>query len=216
MKFMSKILNYRIVLQPAVSAVTLAGGQMIAPSKPGIYVKFEDGLLSVEDEQIISLLKNHVDCNNEFWPLDSEQAAVLAISRPAGSGREPEHNQINIEYGHVGKNMNPKPAINLTPETKKFIAESAAKMAQDMLHSMMESGKLVYKEDAVNAEPSVSKQPVINNMPKSPLITAPAPEEDETNTPIVSDSEPEPGIELKPKAPNKLFRPGTKKPTATA
>jgi len=200
---MSKILNYRIVLQPAMPAVTLAGGGMISPSKPGIYVKFEDGLLNVEDEQIINLLKNHVDYNNEFWPIESEQAAALAISRPAGSGREPEHNQINIEYGHVGKNMNPKPIVALTPETKKFIAESAAKMAQDMLHSMMESGKLIYKEDTVKAEPSVSKQPVESSMPKSPLVTAPPPVEDETNTPVLPDVEVEEGVPLKPRASSK-------------
>ena len=200
MKFMSKILNYRIVLQPAMPAVTLAGGQMISPSKPGLYVKFEDGLLNVEDEQILSLLKNHVDYNNEFWPLDSEQAAALAVSRPAGSGREPEHNQVIIEYGHVGKNVNPKPAVTLTPQMKTFIAESAAKMASEMLHKMMESGQLVYKEDAVKAEPPVSKQPVANTLPKSPLVTAPAPQEDETDTPDIAEPEPEPGIDLKPRA----------------
>ena len=203
MKFMSKILNYRIILQPAMPAVTIAGGQMLSPSKPGIYVKFEDGLLNVEDEQIITLLKNHVDYNNEFWPLDSEQAAIMAVSRPAGSGREPEHNQINIEYGHVGKNMNPKPAVTLTPQMKKFIAESAAKMAQDMLHGLMESGKLVYKEDAVKTESPVEKQPITNNEPKSPLVTAPPPQEDETNTPAISEPEPEPGIALKPRAKKK-------------
>ena len=213
MKFMSKILNYRIILQPSMPAVTLAGGQMISPSKPGIYVKFEDGLLSVEDENILSLLKSHVDYNNEFWSIDSEQAAALAISRPAGSGREPEHNQVLIEYGHVGKNVNPRPAVNLTPEMKTFISESAAKMAQQMLHSMMESGKLIYKEDAVAEEPVVPKQtpkqPIVSNLPKSPLVTAPAPVEDESNIQTISDPEPEPGIELKPKSTR------TKKSTAS-
>lgn len=203
MKLMSKILNYRVILQPSLPAVTLAGGQMIAPAQAGIWIKFEDGLLNIEDEKIISMVKQHPEFNTEFWSIDNEQNVIAQYNRPAGSGMEPEHDITAIEFGHVGKAQNPRPAQKLTPETQKFLAENAARMATEMLHKMIDEGKLVYADQAVKAEPPVSKQeakPVQSSEPKPEIITPPAPIEDDSPLPVVEESEPEPGIDLKPRS----------------
>lgn len=200
MKYMSKILNYRIILQPALPAVTIAGGQMIAPAQAGVYVKFEDGLLSVEDEKIIEMLKKHPDFNTEFWTIDDEKSAREHLIRPSGSGMEPEHDQINIEYGHVGAQKNPKVGPKLTPEMQKFLTETAAKMAQDMLHKMMDEGQLVYKDN----KPKEVIQPtkLVEESPAD-LTKAPAPVEDDTAIPSDPEPAPEPGVPLKPRAKKK-------------
>ncbi len=197
MKFMSKILNLRVVLKSSIPAVTLAGGQLMSSAQAGIYAKFEDGLLSVEDEHTIELLKAHKDYPREFWSIDSEEHKDYY--RPGGSGGEPEHDITNIEYGHVGKNMAPRSQVKLTPEMQKILSEIAAKMATEMFQKMVSDSN----KDKVPGETTVKKalkeQDITFTSPKSDLIQPPAPVEDETNIDL-GDSETEPGVELKPRA----------------
>ena len=134
MKFVSKNLNYRIVLQPSIPAVALSG----QPGKAGVYVKFENGLLTVEDDDIVQKLLNHEAYNKDFVAVeDDEQATFVSAAHRAQQNAEPEHDITQIEYGHVGKALNPKAPIRLTPEVQKYLTDLAAEMATRMVKQMM-------------------------------------------------------------------------------
>lgn len=132
MKFISKNLNLRIVLSPSIPSAPLAG----QVGKSGIYAKFENGLLSTDDPNIINQLLSHPAYNLDFSSVSQEDEAYIHNREYSN---EPEHDVTEIQYGHVGKSLNPKAPIQMSPEVRAFLAETAAKMAADMVKNMMSS-----------------------------------------------------------------------------
>jgi hypothetical protein len=127
MKFVSKQGNYRIVLKQGQPAEPLTGRIAV----PGIYIKFENGIANVSNEEMITLMMNHSAYNRDFI------CAEEGIADPWGDFRkekEPQHTIMNIKHGEVEKNLTPK--AKLPVEQQKIITEMAAKMAQEMAQEM--------------------------------------------------------------------------------
>jgi len=151
MKFISKSANYRIVLRPGIPGSSVQGTQSI----PGLYVKFEDSVANVTNEEQIKLLMASEKFNIDFVVADDIAEAARAYK---ASSVEPEHDMINIEYGHVGKNSNPKGPVQIGPDMQKAIAEMASKMAMDMAGKMaVEMAAKLVKEMSKDSKDSKEK-----------------------------------------------------------
>jgi len=129
MKFVAKNTNLRIILKPGLSPQPLAG---FAGSN-SLFVKFEDGIADVKDEESIKLMKKHRGFGTDFLVLDEEAIDPYAEDRVSS---EPEHNITELKYGHVTKSLNPKPAVTFTKEQQKVIKGIAAEMAAPMAKEM--------------------------------------------------------------------------------
>jgi len=129
MKFISKNANYRIVLKHGMPSEPLTGRAQVH----GLYVKFENGVALVSNEETVKLMLSHPAFNKDFVSADGIASDPYKVQRGLS---EPEHDIVNIEYGRVAKNINPKPKFNLTPEMNKHIATLATEMAKDMAISM--------------------------------------------------------------------------------
>jgi hypothetical protein len=125
MKFVSKSGNYRLILDRGIPAEPITGRNAV----PGLSVKFEDGIAMVTDDSIIKRMLDHPSFNRDFIRVEDNDNDPFSARRRA---IEPEHDVTNIEYGHVGKNMNPRPPMVLTPEAKKILTDMAMDMAKKM------------------------------------------------------------------------------------
>jgi hypothetical protein len=129
MKFISKNSNLRVILTPSLSAEPLAG----RPAVRGLFVKFEDGIANVVEQQIIDLMLAHPGYNSDYI-VSEESGKDPYMRRPT----EPEHNIVEINYGHVGKNLNPAtPVTGLPAEMKKAISDMAMAMAKEMTQAAL-------------------------------------------------------------------------------
>lgn len=109
-----------------MSAEPLAGKSAV----PGLYVRFEDGLATVDDPELIKLMMNHAAYGSDFTKIAEEEEAIWN-AKPVNS--EPEHSMMNIEYGHPGKEQNPKGPVPLNPELQKYITDLATKIALQII-----------------------------------------------------------------------------------
>lgn len=150
MKFISKNANLRVVLKHGSPSEPITGRQAI----PGLYVKFESGVANVKDEEMIALMLAHPGFEIDYIKADDEgMADPYAISRKQV---EPEHDIMEVKYGHVEKNLNPRGPMTLSQETKNILMEMAKNMAKEMAPQMakeMLKQALLEKqsEDAVEA-----------------------------------------------------------------
>ena len=154
MKFVSKVNNFRVVLKPGIEGSRVTGTAPV----PGLYIKFEDGVAIVNDPNTIELLKQHPQFGNDFHEVDESEIDPYLKNRKSS---EPEHDVIEIKYGHPEKNFNPKPRFTLTPELKEYIeAMSDAKAnekAQIILEEMIKKGEKKVVEDKKPVKKSTKK-----------------------------------------------------------
>lgn len=152
MKFVSKNLNLRLVLRPSMSAEPLAGRSAI----PGVYVLFQDGVANVPDPELVKLLQVHPGFNSDFVAVSEDEEATLVAK---SSSLEPEHDVMEVNYGHAGKTLNPKKAFPMTPEMKKAITDMAIEIAMGILKEKekKDSAKLTTKASAKTASEVVDE-----------------------------------------------------------
>ena len=128
-KFISKNSNYRIILKHGVPAEPMTGRSAV----PAVWVKFQNGIAVVNDNALCDLMLQHPGFGRDFILSEDNGSDPYAKTR---SDIEPEHNITNIEYGHVGVNLNPKPRFVLPKdkqiELENYIAEEAKKLATKM------------------------------------------------------------------------------------
>ena len=138
MKFLSKQSLYRVVLRPGQPAEKITGRAAVV----GLSVRFENNEVMVPDDatdpvtgrNICELLKEHEAFNQDYILYNPEES-----KDPWQSSRkttEPEHDIIELEYGHVGKNLNPRPKLTLNNEQRKAMEEMAMEMAKEMAKKM--------------------------------------------------------------------------------
>ncbi len=145
MKFFSRFSNHRIVLVSALPAEPITGRQPV----PGIFAKFENGECTVNDQKVIDMLLSHKNFGKTF--VSEEKGDQFAKNR---RNIEPEHDVTNIEYGHVGKNLNPK-KHSLTEEQQRFLTDAAEKMAVPLAKEMAKTMlKEIAEENASAAKPA--------------------------------------------------------------
>lgn len=106
------------------------------PPQPGIYVKFEHGVADVKDEATIELLMNNKSFGKTIIAEDSKAPKTDPYAAKR-KGQEPEHDIIELKYGHIGKNLNPKPKTAMTNEQKSIVIDLAKDLAKDMAKEML-------------------------------------------------------------------------------
>ena len=135
-KFVSKNSNYMVVLRPGVEGSRALGTHAI----PGLYVKFQSGVVDVKEESIAELLRAHPDFGDSFIEIRQEDVDPFLDSR---SEIEPDHIISDIKYGHVEKTIGAQRKIKITPELKKILETEALKMIPGLLKSNPEVLKTI-------------------------------------------------------------------------
>jgi len=127
-KFVSKNSNFMVVLKPGVPGSTITGQQ----PQPGLYVKFQAGVVDVREEMVIDLLRKHKSFGIDFLEVKQSESEVDPYEHTRQEV-EPIHNTTEIVYGHVGKKTSSKGKTVLSPELKKIIEAEAVKMLPNLL-----------------------------------------------------------------------------------
>jgi hypothetical protein len=159
MKFISKNANLRIVLRPGIPGNILAG----QVAKPGVYVKFQDGVVEVKEEETINMMKLHPGFNSDYIAVDPTELDPFIGTREE---IEPGHSISNIKYGHVEKVASSFKAPKLTPQMQKFLQDQATEMAKDIVKKMLptaveETIKALaerHKDDKKAEEPQIEEK----------------------------------------------------------
>lgn len=131
MKYISKSANLMVVLRQGIPG----NSQLGTPSTPGLYVRFKDGVVDTDDQEIIKLMDRSSGLNSDFIKVEDSAPDPYASSRVSA---EPTHTIKELKYGHVEKIVTDKPAVKASPELQKFIQESAMAMAKEMLPFMVQ------------------------------------------------------------------------------
>lgn len=136
MRFVSKNSNLRVVLEPGLSAQPLSGFQ----GKNPVYIKFENGVVEISDENLIQKMLQH-----PAYTRDGDFIAVGADGIDPFADRreemEPVHLHTELKYGHVeGSSMSPLRKTKVNPELKKLVNDLATKQMQDMLPGLIAQG----------------------------------------------------------------------------
>lgn len=125
-KFVSKNSNLMLVLKPGIPGSTITGQQ----PTPGIYVRFQGGVVDVKEDSIINMLRGHRGFGSDFVEIKQSEVDPYEHTR---QDIEPIHNITEMEFGHIGKKTSSKGKIVLSPEVKKLIENEAVKMLPDLL-----------------------------------------------------------------------------------
>lgn len=131
MKFISKNSNLLVVLSPGLPPQPLAG----IPAKPGVSVRFRNGVVEVRDEDLVEKLKAHPGYNTDYI------SAGEGTKDPYANFREeiePAHDIAEIKYGHVEKRASSKRKVKLTPAMEKMINNIAMEKVKEILPSAVE------------------------------------------------------------------------------
>lgn len=159
MKFVSKNSNLRIVLSPGIPANQLAG----VAGKPGMYVKFQNGIVDVKDEDIIQKMHAHPGFNVDFIAVDENGEDPFASTREE---IEPVHVIQEIKYGHAeNKRFSPNAKAKIDPQIQKLVDDLAMKKVNEMLPKMVEETvKKMIEIGAARAEKQ--KEDISSEAPK--------------------------------------------------
>jgi len=129
MKFISKSNNLLIVLSQSFQAEPKAG----IPARPGVSVRFENGLAVVNDEEICKQLMAHSGFKRDFV-LDNEELDPYASSR---KDAEPDHVITDMKYGTPGKTMAPKKKIVIPDEMKQYMSDTIKSGIEEGIKSLI-------------------------------------------------------------------------------
>lgn len=188
MKFISRNINLRVVLRPGIPGEPMVGRSPI----PGLYVKFEDGVANVTDAESIKLMLLPMKgFGVDYVAADDEEAKRFTRL----SESEPEHDVYSIEYGHVGKNMNPKGQFTLPAELKDYIEKAAAKRAAEIAKPLaLELLKEMMVSKAESEAPAkVVEKPAIKKID----VQVPEPIEEEDGIEVqIPESEGDGGVDM--------------------
>ena len=132
MKFVSRNSNLMVVLKPGLPGNHLSGTAPVT----GIYVKFQNGTVDVKEDSLIELMKKHPAFNTDYIAVEEgiREEDPYAYYR---SEVEPTHVVSEIKYGHVEKATSSAPKRKMPPELEALIKAEAAKMAKEMLPSLI-------------------------------------------------------------------------------
>lgn len=158
MKFVSKNSNLRIVLRPGLPAAPLAGRD----ATPGIYVKFQDGIAVVNDEENIMMMRKHPGFNVDFISADEGQSDPYAYRR---SEIEPGHVIQELKYGQVEGVKSSAKKAPLSPEMLKLINDLAEQRVKEILPTAVEFA--MKKMAEISKEKDSVETRVENTTPRS-------------------------------------------------
>lgn len=124
-KFVSKNSNYMIVLRPGIEGNRNLGTHAV----PGLYVKFQAGVVDVKEDSIIELMRKHPCFGTDFVEVKAEEVDPFIDER---QDIEPMHTMQEMKYGHAEGKVRTG-STKLTPAMKKLIEGEALKMLPGLL-----------------------------------------------------------------------------------
>jgi len=131
---------------------------------PGLYVKFENGLVDVHDQETIELLESHKGFGSDFIREDKDPFERRSV--------EPEHSIQEIKYGQVEKELNPKKGVKISPEVKKYLGTVATEMAKGMAKEMVKDILSEIASGNKKAKPEEPKEEKKETKPKKDKETS--------------------------------------------
>ncbi len=132
MKFVSKSSNLRVVLRPGIPGSAIVGREPVS----GIYVKFQDGIAIINQQEQIDMMINHPAFDRDFICVEEVQKDPYAYNRQE---TEPGHIIQEIKYGHVENMKSSAKNVQLTPQMNKLIDDLASARVKEMLPGVIES-----------------------------------------------------------------------------
>jgi len=159
-QFVSKQSNYCVILKNGIEGNRILGTQPVA----GMYVKFEGGIVTVKDEQMAQLLREHPSFGNDFIEVEEIGQDPYSDSR---TDIEPEHIMSEIKYGHAEAVKGMAKPVKLTPAMKKVVEVEAIKMLPSLLKENPEilkglimslAAEMKDKEEKTEAEEEVKEE----------------------------------------------------------
>lgn len=149
MKFISKNINLRIILEHGVAADPISG----RAGKPSVHVKFNDGTADVSDAKLIKLMKTHSGFGSDF--IEAPETGLDPYSDTRKES-EPVHQLTEMKYGQAVKTTVSPHKIKLTPEMNKVVGalaqELALKMAPELAVKILEQVAGAKKEPVEEKE----------------------------------------------------------------
>jgi hypothetical protein len=139
MKFISKNINLRVVLRHGTPPEPISGRLAV----PGLYVKFEDGRATINDEETIRLLLAHPGFNHDFIMAEENQVDPFVSYRRE---KEPAHQMTELKYGTFGKSTGPRQNKKYTSDQLAMIKEEATRIAKEMLKEVLQTKQVVDEE----------------------------------------------------------------------
>lgn len=182
MKFISKLSNYRVILRPGQPGSRMTGVLAV----PGISVWFDGGIAEVKNEEHVKMMLELPAFKNGDFIIDKDGKDPFFNSR---KNIEPAHNIAEMEYGSVGKAVNPKPLVEISEVQKEVISKMATEMATKMYTDMVEKDKIDVEEVGEPASVATVAEPPVTEI-KNPKTIAPEPIEDTSSMYIPQESVP--------------------------
>ena len=133
--FVSKNSNLMIVLRPGVKAEPLLG----LPGKEPLHLKFQDGKLRIEDENVATqLIESAPYKRGSFILVDEQEIDPYKYRRKEN---EPGHNVSELKYGTVvGTNLKDN-KVKLKPEVLEAIEKQQKLKFNELLNGLKEQIK---------------------------------------------------------------------------
>lgn len=125
MKFISKNANLRIVLRHSMPAEPITGRLAV----PGLYIKFENGIANVNNEEHITMMLVHSGFDSDFIQVKEEQSDPYKSIRRES---EPDHMITEFENGRAEKLKGSSHNVRLDPKLKNAAVSMAKEMAKEM------------------------------------------------------------------------------------
>lgn len=125
-QFVSKNSNYCVVLKSGIEGNRILGTQPVA----GIYIKFEGGIVTVKEDKVAEMLRNHPNFGTDFIEVQETGVDPYSDTREEV---EPEHVMSEIKYGHAEAVKGMAKPVKLTPAMKKVVEVEAIKMLPALL-----------------------------------------------------------------------------------
>ncbi len=154
MKFISKSSNLYIVLRPGMQAQPLTG----TPAVPTLGARFQNGIIDVQDEAQVEMMRKHPGYNVDF--IEADPITNHDPFKYLRQEVEPAHVLQEMKYGQpTGRNVSPTQAT-LPPEILKMIQDQAMEMAKEMLPGMLKAIVAEANKDKVSAESTDTSESV--------------------------------------------------------
>jgi len=197
MKFISKYSNYRIILRQGIPGNVALG----TPTVSSISVLFQDNIAEVNDEKYIKMMLEHPrfgdDNSADFIIMKEDESNAMYKT---GKGIEPEHNIVEMNNSAIGKVINPKKAMTISDDQKKYmekmIKEKAMVMAAEIVKkekSEIDGGDIstpLRESNVAQKASSITVNSPIKTNRTDERLTAPLPEAD-TKAETIAESEEE-------------------------
>lgn len=153
MKFVSKNSNLRIVLRHSIPPEPITGRLGV----PGLYIKFENGVADVNNEEHVKMMVAHSGFNSDYIQVKEEQIDPYKSTRKEV---EPDHTITEFEHGRAEKVKGSSHNVRLDPKLVnaaqkmaiEMAKEIAPQLAKDMLLEMAKQREVRKAQELENAD----------------------------------------------------------------